>query len=115
MELGKRIREIRERKGIEQRELAEKINISQSKMNKIETGYQKRIEPEILRDVSSALGISLDNLLNEKEEDDKQLVIDKIVKEFPNADLMFHDLAGMTADDLEEVYQFIKFKSQQKK
>lgn len=115
MDLGKKIRNIRDRKGIEQKVLADKIKISQSKMNKIETGYQKRIEPEILRDIASVLQISLDTLLNSDEDDEKQKVVDKIVREFPDADLMFHDLANMTAEDLEEVYEFIKFKSQQKK
>lgn len=114
MELGKRIREIRDKKGIEQLELANKIGISQSKMNKIETGFQKRIEPDILKDIANALNVKVDYLLNGDEEDRKQAIINKIVREFPDADLMFNDLAGMTADDIQEVYEFIMFKKSQK-
>lgn len=43
MDIGKRIRKLRERRGIEQLELAKMIGISQSKMNKIESGFQKEL------------------------------------------------------------------------
>jgi len=75
MNIGNKIRELREEKGMEQLELALRVDISQSKMNKIETGYQKRIEPEILVDISNVLGATTDYLLGKsshpslKEED----------------------------------------------
>ena len=87
MDVGKRIRELRERKGMEQLELAEKINISQSKMNKIETGYQKRIEPEILVDISNVLGTSVDYLegkevdVDSMTDEEIELEIQEITKE----------------------------------
>lgn len=80
MTFGRRIRRLRERKGMEQLELAKKINISQSKMNKIETGFQKRIEPEILVDIADALGTSVDFLLG-KEVDVDQLTDEEIDEE----------------------------------
>lgn len=70
MDVGKRIRELRERKGIEQLELAKRINISQSKMNKIETGYQKRIEPEILIDLAQELNTTVDDLVGNEPDVD---------------------------------------------
>lgn len=87
MDVGKRIRELRESKGIEQLELAEKINISQSKMNKIETGFQKRLEPEILVTISKVLGTSVDYLVgnnidvDEMTEDEIDEEIQEITKE----------------------------------
>lgn len=63
MDVGKNIRELREKRGIEQLELAERVKISQSKMNKIETGYQKRLEPEILAAIADELGVTTDRLL----------------------------------------------------
>jgi len=68
MDLGKRIKQLREKRGIQQLELANKINVSQSKMNKIETGYQKKIEPDILNDIAKSLGIKVDDLLNETDD-----------------------------------------------
>lgn len=112
MEIGSRIRFLRQKRGMEQLELAQKLNISQSKMNKIETGFQKRIEPEILSDLAKALNTTVDYLVNGESEDKKQMIINKIATEFPDADLMFKDLANMSAEQLEEVYDFIKFKIQ---
>jgi len=79
MDVGKRIRELRERKGIEQLELAKRINISQSKMNKIETGYQKRIEPEILIDLAQELNTTVDDLVG--NEPDVDIMTDEEIDE----------------------------------
>ena len=67
MDVGKRIRQLRESKGWEQLELAKKIDISQSKMNKIETGFQKRIEPEILVDLSNVLNATVDYIVGKSD------------------------------------------------
>lgn len=68
MDVGNRIRELRKKRGIEQMELANFINISQSKMNKIETGYQKRFEPDVLKDIARVLGVKVDHLLSDEKE-----------------------------------------------
>src|SRR5699024_9079045 len=68
MDVGKRIKELRESLGLEQRELAHKIDISQSKMNKIETGFQKRIEPELLVDLSIALNATVDYIVGKSND-----------------------------------------------
>lgn len=77
---GRRIRELRERKGIEQLELAKRVNISQSKMNKIETGFQKRIEPEILVELSKVLGATVDYIVGKS--DNPHLTEDEAFEEF---------------------------------
>lgn len=69
MEIGEKIKSIRERRGLDQSTLAERINISQSKMNKIETGYQKRLEPEIIRDIAKELNVTADELLGVEKRD----------------------------------------------
>jgi|SRR5690625_728511 len=67
MDVGQRIKKLREGLGLEQMELAHRINISQSKMNKIETGYQKRIEPDILVDLSKELGATVDYIVGKSD------------------------------------------------
>lgn len=67
MDVGKRIRDLRESRGMEQLELANRINISQSKMNKIETGYQKRLEPELLASISMVLNVSVDYIVGKSD------------------------------------------------
>lgn len=80
MDVGKRIRQLRESKGWEQLELAKKINISQSKMNKIETGFQKRIEPELLVDLSNVLGATVDYIVGNTDNPDE--VVDPEFEDF---------------------------------
>src|SRR5699024_8781004 len=52
--------------------------------------------------------------LNDDDEE-KLSIMKKIAKEFPDADLMFGDLASMDAEQLEEVYEFIAFKARRNK
>ena len=53
--------------------------------------------------------------IDEDEEKDLDYYKKKISKEFPDIDLMFKDLNSLTAEDLREVYEYIKFKMSQKK
>lgn len=71
MNVGDRNRILRENKGWEQQELADRIDISQSKMNKIETDFQKRIEPEILVDLSNVLGTTVDYIVGRSGDPNK--------------------------------------------
>jgi DNA-binding XRE family transcriptional regulator len=57
LELGLRIAETRQRLGISQKELAEKSNITQQQLSKIENGYNCNLLTFIK--VSSTLGLSV--------------------------------------------------------
>jgi ribosome-binding protein aMBF1 (putative translation factor) len=57
LELGLRIAEARQRLGISQKELAEKSNITQQQLSKIENGYNCNLLTFIK--VSSTLGLSV--------------------------------------------------------
>ena len=123
MDLGNKIRSLRERRGIEQLELADKINISQSKMNKIETGYQKRMEPEVLRDIAKALGVTTDLLLDISDEftltnkvtvagQEINLSIEelKVFEELKKHPIMFNDLATDPETKVKELIKLYKMK-----
>ena len=60
------------------------------------------------------LGI-INNPNHKKENKRDIIIITKIVTEFPEVDWMINDLSKMSAADLEEIYDFIKFKSQKNK
>lgn len=104
MEIGKRIRRLRERRGMEQLELAQKVNISQSKMNKIETGFQKRIEPEILSDIARTLECTTDYLHglsdnpHSTEEEDFQSFINN-----PELERWYKELPKNKEEDLQRL------------
>ena len=105
----------REKRNWSQVFVAKKIGIT----NAVLSNYERDIrdpDTETLKKLANLYGVSIDFLLDNKvdevEQNKKQAIMDKIANEFPNADLMFKDLANMTAEQLEEVYDFIKFKIQ---
>lgn len=123
-EIGNFIRQYRKKKNITLRELSKDTDVSFSHLSKIERGEHNpsKTTLDILAD---QLGVDKDKLylmagyvpINYpgNKQDEKTAIMNKIANDFPDADLMFHDLAGMSAEDLQEVYEFIKFKKSQQK
>lgn len=117
---GKRLKECRKNKGGSQGDVADAIGISRARYSHYENNH---VEPDLdlIRKLADHFNVSSDYLLGRTDDPDKvetdkrNIIINKIATEFPNADLMFDDLANMDAEQLEEVYEFIKFKSQQNK
>ena len=71
VETGKRIKEIREAKGLTQMAFSEKLNISRSYINKIEKGT-KTASIDLLIEIAVYGGVSLDYLvLGQKQEGDQ--------------------------------------------
>ena len=114
---GKRLKLLRNKIGKNQEEIANAIGVSRARYSHYENNH---VEPDIdlIRKLADYHNVDTDYLLGrtdtpryiEDQEKRKQIVIDKIKEEFSGADLMFKDLANMTAEQLEEVYDFIKFK-----
>ena len=114
---GKRLKLLRNKIGKNQEEIANAIGVSRATYSHYENNH---VEPDIdlIRKLADYHNVDTDYLLGrtdtpryiEDQEKRKQIVIDKIKEEFSGADLMFKDLANMTAEQLEEVYDFIKFK-----
>lgn len=117
---SKRLKYVRKLRNLSQEELGKKINATKSTISNYENEYSTPSN-EVLKDLANILNTTTDYLLgrtdelDEETEGEKDLIINKISKEFPDAKLMFHDLANMTAEQLEEVYDFIKFKRSQNK
>ncbi len=66
--IGTRIKELREINHLTQDQLATMSGVSYSTLTKIETGVIKSPRVEILQQLCKALEISLDKLLNPKDE-----------------------------------------------
>lgn len=127
-EIGKFIRRYRnENDNITLRELSNITGISFSHLSKIERG-EHIPSKTTLNILAEKLDLDKDKLYlmsgyapsdnfdNIADEEEKRLyIMRKIAKEFPDADLMFDNLAKFTSEQLKEVYDFIKFKSQQNK
>lgn len=110
---------LRSEKGLSQYEAAERLGFSRGKLANYEQG-SRQPDYDTLQIIADFYDVTIDYLLGRTdspkrtENDEKTEIIDKIAAEFPNADLMFHDLANMTAEELEDVYDYIKFKSRKK-
>ena len=117
--LGKRLREARDMSGLNQIEASKKLGISNGTLSGYERDYRDP-DTEILLKMADLYDVKMDWLAGRSDNprnsnnDKRNAIINKIATEFPEADLMFDDLANMDADDLEEVYEFIKFKSRKK-
>jgi len=64
--IAKRIRDTRRAKDITQEELAEKLEISQTQVQRFETGKVKRMDIDILQDYCNALDTTLKYILFEE-------------------------------------------------
>lgn len=62
MKTGQRIREIREKKGLLQAELAKRVNISESVMSRIEKG-DRAVRDDELKEIAKQLNVSADYLI----------------------------------------------------
>lgn len=78
-QLGKRIYELRKQMNISQEELAEKLEISQRSLSKIETG-QNFIKSNTLEKLLTAFDISCNELFNFEHLNTSENLIDEIYK-----------------------------------
>lgn len=118
--LGKRLREARDMSGLKQIEASKKLGISNGTLSGYERNYRDP-DTDILYKMADLYDVKIDWLTGRSdnpkmdiEEDEKESIMKRIADEFPDANLMFHDLASMTAEDLQDVYDYIKFKKSQK-
>lgn len=63
MHLGDNLKRIREDRGISQSELAERCGMSTGQISKMETGAQKNPHIETVVAISTALGVSMEELV----------------------------------------------------
>lgn len=91
-ELGRRVRELRERRGMSRRLLARESNVSERYLAQIETG-NGNISVMLLRRVAMALGIGLgDVLASEDHDSDERRRIRRLLERLP-----LHRLDDVTA------------------
>lgn len=121
--LNKRIAELRKKNKKTQQDIANLLGITRPAYTAYERGTRSP-DYESLQKLAEFYDVTTDYLLgrtddpnppDKEKSSERDKIIHKLATEFPEADLMFHDLASMTAEQLKEVYEFIKFKQSQKK
>jgi transcriptional regulator with XRE-family HTH domain len=74
MTLGDRLRAVRERKGLSQRELARQAGIRPATLSELESGVRQNMNTDTAKRLARTLGVSIDYLVgtwDEEEEDDQ--------------------------------------------
>lgn len=86
MDLGQKIRQLREEKELSLNGLAEKAGISKAYLSQLENSVSKQPSAEILLKIASALGITIADLLDQPvrvyAEDFKNEDVSKVLSEF---------------------------------
>src|SRR5690606_8462119 len=112
--LARRLRELRESRGFLQKFVADKLKIRSNTLSGYENGTRSP-DPEMLVKIANLYNVSTDYLLgHETEQSNLEFYKNKIATEFPDIDLMFKDMESLTAAEMKEVYEYIKFKMSQK-
>ena len=78
-QLGKRICELRKQMNISQEELAEKLDISQRSLSKIETG-RNYPQPETIEKIAKALNVNINHLFSFQSLNTKNEYIEAITQ-----------------------------------
>lgn len=111
--LSERLKKARERAGLRQVEACKKIGISNGTLSGYERDYRDP-DTKTLEKMAEVYDVSVDWLLGRTDKSELEYYKNKIATEFPDIDLMFKDMESLTSEDLKEVYEYIKFKKNQK-
>ena len=72
--IGARIKHFRERKGLNQSELARLCGITPATISRLESGGLKDVQTAIAKRLALALGVSIDHLAGTWEENESELL-----------------------------------------
>src|SRR5690625_2808297 len=114
-----RLKHHRKRKGLTQQNMADFLSISRQGYGKYEKG-ESEPDHNTTKKLAAYFEVTTDYLLGKTDEphvtesDKKNALIEEMAKKYPDADIMFDNLAEMTVEQLKEVDDFIKFKLQKK-
>ncbi len=67
MEVGIKIKKLRENRRLSQEELAYQLEISQTKLSNIENGVTKKVGVKMLNNVCDIFGVNFDYFLDKKQ------------------------------------------------
>jgi len=111
MSLGGKVKELREKKGMNQKQLAEASDITQATISRIESGQVKQLKSEALKRLAEALGVTVDYLVGKND----KLTPKDIVHSDPDAQYIFRGYDKLSAKGKEQLKDFVGFLNRQEK
>lgn len=109
MTLGEKVKQRRERLGMNQKQLAKASGITQATISRLESGLIKELKSEALKRLARALGVTVDFLVDKT---DKPTPSD-IFNSDPNAAYIFRGYEKLSAKGREQLENFIRFLEEQ--
>lgn len=106
MEFHERLRAVRERKDIKQKDAAEKVGIKNNTLSSYESGDRKP-DYEVLIKLADLYDVSVEYLLRGTPETKND-----------NKNLFFFDMEGLTVEEVEDIkrhIEYVKWKAQQER
>ena len=85
MSFSKKVKDLRMKKNMNQKQLAEKSGITQATISRIESGLVKQLKSDALRKLAEALGVPVDYLVDRTD----TLTPDDVVSSDPDAAIIF--------------------------
>ena len=103
--VGERIKQLREKKGMNQKQLAEKAKMTRATISRIETGQVKEVKSEALKKLAVALGVTVDFLVGQSEEmsADDMIIADDQIKN------VMSDMYSLGPNPRQEVEDFVRY------
>ena len=109
MSIAERVRQLREKKGMTQKQLAEASGITQASMSRIESGIVKQPRHEALKGLAVALGVTVDYLIGKTV----SLTMKDIVQSDETAQFIFRGYEKLSATQKEQLKNFVRFLAKQ--
>ena len=109
--LGDKVKEQRMKKNMNQKQLAERSNITQATISRIEAGKVNQLKSNALRRLAEALGVPINYLVDQA----KKLTPDDLVSSDPDAAYIFRGYEKLDHIGREQLKKFVQFLEDQEK
>ena len=105
MSLGEKVTELREKKGMNQKELAEASGITQATISRIEKGKVHQLKSEALKRLAGALGSTVDYLVDKTN----TITPTDVLQSDETAKHLFRGYEKLSSDARKQLIDFVNF------
>ena len=105
MTLGDKVKELREKKGMNQKQLAFAAGITQATISRVEKGKVQQLKSEALRRMAGALGSTVDYMVDRTN----LLTPSDIIESDETAKYLFRGYGKLSSDGRKQLIDFVQF------
>lgn len=105
MGVGRRVKEMREKRGMSQRRLAKVAEVSSATISRIEGGQVKDLSGEALKNIATALGVPVDYLVGRTD----RVTPEEVVRCDDKARYLFRGFEKLSAKRRQELINFLDY------